>query len=532
MPVSVPAAVEWTHEIQSDSYGREVMAASPYEGADSVSREMAFWHPGLTSAAYDIELSWRELAARTRDLYRNNGQMRGTIQSKLDNLIGGHFRLNAKPDWRMLGQSAGWASEWARIIEPRFNAWAYDTDHWIDASRTLNLAGILNQGMRSVFLCGDLLNVAKWKDDRPRQIPRTAIKTVAAERLCNPYDRMDTERLRSGIEYDFDGAPIAYHIRQGHEYDTVFSAASGTWIRVPKETPWGRRQVIHLFDQEHADQPRGVTEFAGILRKARMFDRWDRAQLEAAIINSIFAAVFESELSTDSVLQALGSDQFGTEKDTTQLGRYLKALAQYHSAANIRFNGAKIPHTFPGEKFNFTTPNHPAASHDSYTKSFDRHFASALGVTEEFFSGDYSRTNYSGARSGFVKMWQGFRALRLRFPAEQATMIYALWLEEEMDRDASLRPRGAPAFWDAKSAWCRSLWMGPPQEHVDPLKEEASADMKMKAARGTLEDYYARLGQDWEEKLAQIAEEQRVFKELGIKVSSSNVTVNVSGDGE
>ena len=76
---------------------------------------------------------------------------------------------------------------------------------------------------------------------------------------------MDTDRLRAGVELDHHGAPRAYHIRQALPGDCFLYFPRGEaslgdgngpyiWTRVPRETAWGRRQVLHVFEPEHPGQ--------------------------------------------------------------------------------------------------------------------------------------------------------------------------------------------------------------------------------------------------------------------------------------
>lgn len=492
-----------------DSWGHEISGKASYEGADPVSKELSGWQPMLGSAASDTLYDWELLTARTRDLYRNDGNMSGAIQIHLDNIIGSGLRLSAKPDWRSLGQSPEWAAEWSRVVESRFTNWAQDGDCWIDAARQLSFGGILNQGYRSFMTTGDICATAEWIDGRP-SLYRTAIKMIESDRLSNPMERPETDFLRGGVEYDKHGAPIRYHVRVRHQHGVSISPDSYVWKAVPRETPWGRRQFIHIFDQERPDQPRGVSKFAAILRKSKMLDNFDRATLQAAVVNAMYAAVIESEFDGQAVAAALGSADF----DDSALGNYLQALSTFHKGANVRFNGVKIPHLFPNESFKLTTPKHPMAEYPAFVESSLRHLASGLNLSYEQLARDYSKTNYSGARAGWLETWQFFKARRAAIPGQFASIIYALWLEEEMDRDPSLSPAGAPDFWDAKSAWCRAKWLGPAQGNIDPAKEEKAYSERFAGNRITYEEYFAERGQDWEEQLVQRAAEEKRKREL------------------
>jgi len=86
----------------------------------------------------------------------------------------------------------------------------------------------------------------------------TTIQLVEADRLCNPDGKPDSKSLRGGIEIDSYGAAKAYWIRKNHPGDYLLSAGSEKdWQRIPVETPFGRRRVLHIADLERSGQSRG-----------------------------------------------------------------------------------------------------------------------------------------------------------------------------------------------------------------------------------------------------------------------------------
>jgi len=92
----------------------------------------------------------------------------------------------------------------------------------------------------------------------------TTIQLVEADRLCNPDGKPDSKSLRGGIEIDSYGAAKAYWIRKNHPGDYLLSAGSEKdWQRIPVETPFGRRRVLHIADLERSGQSRGVAGGGG-----------------------------------------------------------------------------------------------------------------------------------------------------------------------------------------------------------------------------------------------------------------------------
>lgn len=471
-----------------------------YRGASRVDRELYTWDATLRSPDAALLRDLPTLVARTEDLVRNSGLMSGAVQLYLDTVIGSGLRLSAKPDWRALGQSPEWAAEWGRQVEARFRLWAYDIDRASDAGRRLSLAGRLGQVCRSLLLKGQSFAVAEWRPDRTYS---TCIRMINADRVENPAGKADSTYLRRGIALDQDGAPASYWIRDGHPTDYQFGANKPTWREVPAFTPWGRRRVLHVYDQELAGQSHGKSPFAALLRRSKKLDRWEDVTLESAIINAMFAATIESDLA--SAVDAIGG---------TDLTDYMAQVLQWQSGKAVEFDGAKIPHLFPGEKLQLNRPEQPTANFSAFEDAFNRHFAAGLGMSFEQYAKDYSQTNYSGARAGMLDAWRTFQAKRTLIQEQHATQEYALWLEEAMDRGDVETPPGAPAFQAAKTAWCWSSWIGPGQGHIDPLKDAKGTALELEYGATTLEQWCAVQGRDWEEVMEQRALELRRQRDL------------------
>lgn len=500
--------------------------AGGYRGGRN-SRELLSWSPALRSADAELLPDHRLLTARAHDTVRNFALVSGGVQAQLDNIIGAGLRLSAKPDWRALGQTPEWASEWSRHVESMWRLWAEDLDAHCDASRRLPFSAMVGLATRSFLVAGEILATSEWRPNRSSRFA-TAIQMIDPARLCNPNDAPDTDTLRAGVELDVYGAPRAYHIRQALQSDVYMGANPYTWRRVPRETSWGRRQVIHVFEPERPGQTRGKTGIAAVLAKSKTLERFQDVSLEAAIVNAMYAAVIESEFDHAQVAEALGSASDGSKLADTML----EAMADYHSADTVKFDGVKIPHLYPGEKFRIISSEHPGPAFADFEKSVIRHLAAGMGVSYELLARDYSETNYSGARAGMLEAWKFFTSRRHLVGQQFARHIYALWLEEAIDKGIVEIPKGAPDFYAAKSAWCGSRWIGPSKGHIDPLKESKADALEMDRGLKTLEDACAERGVDWEENLEQIAREKARMRELGIEATDLGKVLGATANDE
>lgn len=485
--------------------------------AETYSAELAGWQPPYMSA--DTEwLPERELAlARVHEQVRNNGMINGAMQTQLDNWVGAGLRLAAKPDWVALGvKDADAQSEWEDDVESKFLQWGGDLDCYCDAGRQLTFGGIIAQACRTFLMNFEVLATAEWMTRKGAKYS-TAIQMIDPMRLSNPNNQQDTTLLRGGILFDTMGAPERYFIasRLPSDFMSVDKALI-EWKEVPRETPWGRRVVIHIFEQERPGQSRGKGGLVSVLARGRMLDRNERAHLQAAIQNAIFASFVTSPMDWQYVAAAMGS-----QDGDGLVENYLADRLEFHRDQLVRFGDTRMPHLYPGEEIKHIQASHPHANFDSFERIFHRYMAAGMGLTYEQFSKDYSQTNYSGHRAALLDYWRFVTGRRVAVPGKLASLIYALWLEEAMDKGEVKTPAGAPSFLDAKAAWCGAEWIGPGRGQIDPLKEANAAAAEDKSGWTNDEIECAERGRDWRQVYRQRAQEaryrQQVAKEYGVK---------------
>jgi lambda family phage portal protein len=496
-----------------DASGRPMQRAeirdTSHTGASYRSAEMSGWHPGLKSADSSYLYERDTLVARVRDLIRNDGWAAGTVQRLLDSIIGCGLRLKAKPNWQVLKQDPEWASDWSRDVEAKFRAWAYDPRNFIDATRQTNFGGLMGLGMRHRIGDGEVLIIPKWLD-RPGSKFKLALEIVDPDRLANPNGAPDSDRLRGGVELDENGARVALHIRVGHPYDMGFvSANSWQTVRIPMETPWGRPMAIHHFEGDQASQHRGVSMFAPVLQRLRMAQQYDRIEMQAAVINASLTAFVESSMDRGFVEEMLDGPSEG-------LSNYQEGRAGYYGEVPIRMDGARVVHTYPGDKVEIPQSNRPHSGHEPFLRLAHRNLASATGLSYPQVSGDYSGLNYSTMRAAFIDVHRFVDARRFYYAAGTASPIYMMWLEEAIDNGTVDLPPGAPDFYEAAASYAQCEWLGPGRGVIDPTKEAQAAQMRVEGQQSSATREAALQGQDYEDILDDQVAEAKLRQERNL----------------
>jgi len=493
------------------------------EGAERNSRETARWTPSMQSPDQIINGVKPMADARGRDMVQNDGYVSGAATLHKDNIVGSQYRLNAKPNWRVLGASEGWAEEFQLVVESRFHTASESEECWFDASRKNTFTGLIRLGVGGFVFTGEVLGTAEWMRESRRPF-KTAIQIISPDRLSNPDGVSDDRFMRRGIKRDQYGRSLIFHIRNGHPGDRYADLQAYTWKAIPAEKPWGRKQVIHIIDQLLPDQSRGIADMVAALKQMRMTKSFQEITLQNAVVNASYAAAIESELPSADVFAAIGAGNANGPMDAMQqyLGFYMGALSSYlDGSKNITMDGVKIPHLFPGTKLNLRPVGTPGGVGTDFEQSLLRHTAAALGLSYEQFSRDYTKTNYSSARASMNETWKFMQSRKKAVADRLASNIYTLWLEEELAAGNIPLPKGKTRDWFyqpmVKDALCECDWIGASRGQIDETKETQAAILRIKSGLSTYEKECARLGEDFRKMFEQRAREKKIIESYGLE---------------
>lgn len=492
---------------------------APYDAADLNGGHVRDWNPFLWSPDGEINMYRDRLAARSRDLVRNDGWATAAVMRTVDNVIGPDFRPISKPDYRWLRAHTGikgfdhvWAEEFGQAIEANWRTWAHDPGFYCDSERALNFPQLMQLSFRHQLVDGDSLGMLHWLPQRVgpgRASYATALQVLDPDRLSNPQLNFDQQALRGGVKVDEYGVAIAYSIRRAHQGDWFSAAKSVHWDEIPRETDWGRPIIVHHFDHDRASQHRGIGFLTPVLQRFKMLIKYDSTELDAAIINAFFAAYIQSPFDPELVEEALA----GTDK----VSAYQRERADYHEEKRIRLGDAGMTQLYPGETIGTVAPSRPSGNFPAFESAMLRNFSAATGLAAQQISQNWAEVNYSAYRSAMVEAWKTFARRRAGFAAGQAQPVYVAWLEESMDVDDYPMPAGAPDFIEARFAYSRTKWMGPGRGLVDIVKERQGAILGIGAGLSSLEDECAETsGSDWRDVADRRAIELERYKRLGL----------------
>lgn len=502
---------------------RESAMGGGLEGAERTSRETVNWNASTRSPDAMINPVKKQADARAREMQLNDGYVAGAANLQRDSIVGASYMLNATPNLQLLGFDEDWAEEFQLEVEARFSLYSESPAAYMDACGILTLTDQLRLSIMSKFHTGEVLATAEWDRGAGRAY-HTCLQVLAPARLSNPMGESDGPNLRRGIKYNDIGRPLGYNIQNGDPGDTWMSDRQNTWRFVPATKPWGRRQVIHIFDKQQPDQSRGVSGMISALKQMKMTKKFQDITLQNAVVNASFAAAIESELPPDVLFQQMG----GNADYSKVLQEYLSGLLSYIGQSNnIAIDGAKIPHLFPGTKLNLKPMGTPGGVGTDFENSLLRNVAASLDLSFEEFAREYSNSTYSSLKAGMATTRRSMLVQKKQVADRYATEAYLLLLEEMVNAGDVPRPAGwsrnrfINLFYQPlmKEALGQCSWIGAGYPQIDELKETQAALMRIKGGLSTVETETAKLGGDWRSNFKQRKREDTMAKDLGLQLN-------------
>lgn len=478
-----------------------------YDGAGGNGTYFAEWPAALRSADRDILPVRGAIAARVGERIRNDPVAAASRSRKVNSVVGKGWRVKFRPNWRALGIDMETARQLGADLSTEFQLYGYGHAFQSDAQRRLTFGQQLRVAVS--HLCGrdgEALALAEWAPEEATRYA-TRLRLIDPDRLGNPNGRPDSDRIRGGIEMNAAGVPWTYWIRERHPSDFA-GPGQFRWVGYDRWTEWGRPQVFHVFEPERAEQTRGVSRFASVLKSFRALSRFTDATIESATINALIIAFMKSNAGPSAV-----SENFEV-KDAKEI----EAFRQQHYRDNpiSLANGARVPVLPYGDELEMHTASRDVGGFDTVFRSILRLIAAALGQTYEELTMDFSQVNYSSARAALIHAWSDTVSV-MGLVEDQLVRPFAVaFAEEAFDRGYVKIPDGAPDFYAAPDAYCQIHCIGPGRGYIDPTKEIDAAAARVEAGQSTLEDECDDQGRDWEEVLEQRAREIAKAEELGL----------------
>jgi lambda family phage portal protein len=470
---------------------RQVAAQRTYGGA-TVGRLTNDWNPLNTSADSELVGSIRALRSRSRQLTRDN-----------------EYALRAKRlvQTNVIGQGIGMQAQVANVrgrlvdsvntqIENEFERWCNKRS--CHTGGTLHFHDIERLLLGELFEAGEVLVRYIKQPFGDSRVP-LALEVIEADRLIDTWQTAKAPNgnaIRMGVEVDQWQRPVAYWLYPSHPGDYQFTSFQPSrFIRVPVE------EIDHLFVQDRLPQTRGVPWMHAALKRLKDVGGYAEAEIVAARASaSIMGFIKTPELEPSD----------NPDADTQPV---------YDLEPGV------VKQLLPGQEFTGFNPSRPNAAMDPFMRLMLRGIASAIGVSYESLSRDYSQSNYSSSRLSLLDDRDLYKVLQRWTVRNFREPLHKMWMEQAVLAGAL----SFPDFYSQRDKYEAVRFRPRGWSWVDPIKEVAAYESAVQAGFMTVGDVVGATGngQDLEDVLKARRAELDQMAELDLHFSTSVAPVKV-----
>lgn len=482
--------------------------------------------PSSSSPVREVVAQRSSAVENAREADRNHPFIHAGLSKRAINTVGASLRLQYLPNWTALGldPNSKAATDFVEMVENHFSLWAEDYRLLCDAQRQGQFGAMMLLAARECFGTeGETFLIARYDEDRMAKYGgnyATFFEVVSVDRLTTPSDHVEgmegQPKIIAGKELDEYGAATAFHVQTTHPNDLN---GEQKWARVVRETEWGRPVGIHFFFRHRAGQQRAMPAIIASLRSIKMLDKFDDAQLQAAILNAILSIFVESEGTSAEVLQQL--TQGTPTGGNNPLAELWDKRFELYESMELSANGVRIPVLPPGDKIHMETASRASSDTKDFRTAYMRAMAAQLNLTYEQFSGDYSDTTFSSARAALIDVWRLIMADRILFTQHVAQPIFVGFLEELWVRADELGikwPADAPDFYENIVAWTQCEFRGPGMGWVDPQKDAQASKLRVESGLSSPTSEAALQGASYTDNIDQIARDHDYARGRGVAI--------------
>ncbi|MEZ9525714.1 phage portal protein [Enterovibrio norvegicus] len=436
---SQPTAPVKSKRRQAPVFKLNPTSRSLFSAADH-DRNNASWDTTPEPIGKVIDRKLTTLVARSREQISNNDYARGFVREVRKNVLGHKGVIlqvrGREPDGTLdtYGNAA---------IEAAFKKWSRRENCTVDGRLDWRRAKrvILN----SVVGSGEaFVRIVEGHTAGPYGFALQIIDSLRVPIQVNDARLSNGNVIRHGIEMTPYGRVVSYLVEtragvlaepyrhQGKEFE-----------RVPADN------MLHIFDQEHAEQFRGLPWNHTSLTRMRNLAGFE----EASVINARASASKTMVLKTDPDVYEPDDEDEVEEPDIELEANTVVTLPPGYEPVNY-------------------SPDFPSAETAAFSKLQLRGMATGQGAAYNTFANDLEGVNFSSIRQGKLDERDGWKDLQEWFIESVCLRVYERWLAYSLLAGKILNTNGNPIPASRFAKFCMVEWQARRWEWVDPLKEE------------------------------------------------------------
>ncbi|MBQ1429092.1 MAG: phage portal protein [Kiritimatiellae bacterium] len=453
------------------------------------------WDGGFSNG--EIATALAVIRARSRDMAKNSEHFVRWLDLFVANVIGDGMKFKSMPGRDNAPEAIDAAA--AKFLQ--YHWWRWSTAPELsDVSGRKSFAAICRLCAENWARDGEAFVLIDRAAQNDYGFSLRVVRPDAIDETMN--GAKGTTAIRNGVEIDRATLrPVAYYFRADREDPAASWVLNRPVVRKPAA------DVLHLYTQHDETQTRGIPLGHAVLKKLKMLDEYNVAELVAA----------RDEANTTGIFSA----PFGRDGEPGEYTDEESAALTMPSEPGTKM---KLE---PGWDYKTVTPTHPNRELTAFKNSMLRDVASGLGLEYSCFANDYAGVSYSSVRAGTIAERDHWRILQAQFIDQIASPVYRAWLASFLKYRAS-SPYVAADF----ARLVDHEFRGRTWEWVDPAKDVNAAATAVAHGWKTDSQIAADYGTDFEENLIEMKRLKKKKESAGLLTAPAKVEKNTPKTGK
>ena len=270
--------------------------------------------------------------------------------------------------------------------------------------------------------------------------------------------------------------------------------------------------MIHVFTADRTDQRRGVPMLAPVILQLKQQERYQDAELMAAVISACFTAVLENNVPEEA------EDLYGNVSEAERVektdDKYTVDLLKGTQPA-LEMKPGAVWSLAQGQSIKSLNPQRPNVNYQPFVESIFAEAAAACGVSFEVVLRKFG-TSYNAVRAAILESRKTYERMRHDFVSDFCQPVYEKWLTDAVISGLV----DAPGFFEnpvKRELWSNCRWIGNAAFLLDPKKETDAIKMQVDEQLIDRDTACAMInGGEYETVARGHAKELALRKELGI----------------
>lgn len=443
-------------------------------GESGISAAVADWPTSYTSTVSSILTQGPAIMARARRLVAADPYAVRYLKLLENNVLGCNgFLFQSKVAKRngRLDQKPN------SIIEDTWWDWCKAKN--ASRNRQLSFYDICRTVLRTCAIDGGAL-VIRRRDAKNKY--KFSVEIRSHEDLLWDRPSGNNRNIVGGIEYDDEGEPIAYWIRERELVNTYNARTTGKYKRYPAD------QVRYVFLPDFVGQSHGVSWFYPVGLRMKLQNKFDQAAVTHAAIGACQVGFIQKENSYDPLDVDENEVADIEEEEEPDLQLDIKPGTVSELPENYKF----VP----------WSPQFPNNNYGPFSESNIGGMAVGLGVARTSLSGDLSKVNYSSIRAGVLEEREEWKRLQQWMIDTCVMWVFEAWFDQQFLTGVF------PWSLDKREYLFNPSFVGRRWPWVDPAKDAQAHQTMLSLKLTSRKRILAEQGIDMEELDEEIANDE------------------------